>query len=472
MFYKGHMPPRKKKQLSLFDQQLKDTKKSMAMLKIKNALTDVLGLGAIGGTTLSQDWTLYKNLRWYLISNNRSLLSEMYAELGLIQTIVDIPVEDALRGGIDIFSKQMSPDEIANLQVQLKSHNDIEQAKQAFKWTRLYGGGGILIITTQDPTTPLSIDAINPSTPLEFRGIDMWEMFFGRTNTNETSVQMLSSEAENVEQLSDSLSQSYNYYGEKVDISRILKLNGITAPSFLRPKLRGWGMSVVESLIRSINQYLKSTDLSFEVLDEFKLDIFKIKGLVESLAVAGGAERVKQRIDLANRQKNFQNALTMDKEDEYDQKQLSWAGLGEIMQQNRMQIASDMRIPMTKLFGQSAAGFNSGEDDIEVYNAMIESSIRSKIQADLLTVVKLRCKQVYGVVPTDLEIEFKPLRVLSGEQEQNVRTQKFSNLLQARQAGEITSQEFRDGCNKDHLLGIQLSEDIDNATFQEPTETD
>ena len=50
-------------------------------------------------------------------------------------------------------------------------------------------------------------------------------------------------------------------------------MKGLTAPSFLRPRLRGWGFSVVEKLVRSINQYIKATDLGFEVLDEFKLDV-------------------------------------------------------------------------------------------------------------------------------------------------------------------------------------------------------
>ena len=33
----------------------------------------------------------------------------------------------------------------------------------------------------------------------------------------------------------------YNYYSEVVHKSRVLKLKGIEAPSFIRPRLRGWG---------------------------------------------------------------------------------------------------------------------------------------------------------------------------------------------------------------------------------------
>src|SRR3954471_18346943 len=157
-----------------------------------------------------------------------------------------------------------------------------------------------------------------------------------------------------------------------------MRLKGLTAPSFVRPRLRGWGFSVVETLVRSINQYLKATDLGFEVLDEFKLDVFKIKNLVNTLLSPNGAEKIQKRIQLANWQKNYQNALVMDSEDDFDHKQLSFSGLAEVQDGIGKQVAADLRMPITNLFGQSAAGFNSAEDDIEVYNAMVESQVRNK----------------------------------------------------------------------------------------------
>src|SRR5208283_5766536 len=96
----------------------------------------------------------------------------------------------------------------------------------------------------------------------------------------------------------------------------------------------------------------------------------------------------------------------------------------------RMQIASDMRMPLTKVFGISAAGFSSGEDDIENYNSMVESSIRQKGKFDIIKMIKLRCQKMYGFVPDDITIEFKPLRVLSSEQEENVKNAKHARLMQ------------------------------------------
>jgi hypothetical protein len=205
-----------------------------------------------------------------------------------------------------------------------------------------------------------------------------------------------------------------------------------------------------------MNQYLKATNLIFEVLDEFKVDVFKIKNLANTLLSPNGDAKIRQRVALANQQKNYQNAITMDAEDDYVAREIGFGGISETMAGIRMQIASDMRMPLTKVFGISAAGFSSGEDDIENYNAMVESQVRTKSKFEILRIIELRCQKMFGFVPDDLTIDFKPLRILSAEQEENVKTQQFSRILQAKQAGEISSLEFREAVNKANLLPMKL----------------
>lgn len=428
---------------------------------IRNGLGDVLGYTDNANPyseQISDSGTMFKNLRWYFVSNLRQLLSELYCEIGLIQTIVDVPVDDALRGGVILKSKQLDEDEILKLINSLDRDDDINTVGQAAKWNRLFGGAGVLIMTDQDPMQPLNIEAINKDTPLEFRAVDMWELFWDKQNTDGYDPSL---QTENFEH--------YSYYAQQLHKSRVMRMKGLTAPSFLRPRLRGWGFSVVEKLVRSINQYIKATDLGFEVLDEFKLDVYKIKNLTTTLMSEVGASAVQKRVQMANWQKNYQNAIVMDSEDDFDHKQLSFAGLAEAMEGIRMQVASDMRMPITKLFGTSASkGFATDQNDMEVYNAMVEAEVRNKIKYDLLRVIEIKCQKLFGFIPEDLSIEFKPLRVLSAEQEENVKTQKFNRVLQAKQAGEITTFEFREACNKDALLSISLDNNQDQLNTEDP----
>lgn len=424
---------------------------------VDNGLGEAIGFpgsGGVGGPfggspyteQLSDPTTLFKNLRWFLVSNFRQVLSEAYVEIGLIQTIVNVPVDDALRGGITIRSKELDEEDIKKIQVSMDRDNDIQNAGQGEKWDRLFGGAGVIIMTDQDPETPLDLKAIGPDSPLEFRPVDMWELFWDKQNTEGYDPEIQTEQFE-----------FYNYYATKLHKSRVMRLKGLTAPSFIRPRLRGWGFSVVEVLIRSINQYLKAADLGFAVLDEFKLDVYKIKNLTSVLISSNGTNKVKERIQLANWQKNFQNALVLDSEDDFDHKQLSFAGLAEAMQGIRMQVAADMRMPMLKLFGTPATGLNaSDEDSMEVYNSMVESEVRNKLKYNIIRMIEIKCQKLFGFIPEDIEIEFKSLRVLSSVDEEAVKTQKFSRLLQARQAAEITTFEFREGCNKGDLFDVKL----------------
>ncbi len=451
------------------------TKKTNAIEKtsvkkevVTNGLSEALGFpGGLGfpgnqgvpwSEQLSNTDTMFVNLRWYFVSNLRQLLSELFVEIGLVQTIVDVPVDDSLKGGVDIQSKQLDEDQILKLKNSMDRDDDLNIVGQAGKWNRLFGGAGIIIMTDQDPETPLDLDAIGPDSPLEFRAVDMWELFWDKQNTEGYDPEI---QSENFEH--------YMYYAKRLHKSRVMRLKGLTAPSFLRPRLRGWGFSVVEKLVRSINQYLKATDLGFEVMDEFKLDVFKIKNLTDALMSPTGSQKIRERVAMANWQKNYQNALVMDAEDDFDHKQLSFSGLAEAMEGIRMQVAADMRMPITKLFGTSVSkGFSTDQNDMEVYNSMVESEVRNKLKYHILRVIEIKCQKLFGFIPDDLSISFKPLRELSAEQEEAVKTQKFTRALSAQQAGLITPFEFRESCNKDNLLSITLDNAGDTLNVNDP----
>jgi uncharacterized protein len=423
---------------------------------VKNGLSNVLGLGyGVGGGNpfvpeISQTNTIFINLRWYLISNMRQVLSQAYVELGLIKTVVDVPVDDGFRNGVRIKSKQLAEEEIQKLQIAIEKDNDIGIYAQAQKWNRLFGGAGVITLTGENWEEPLDIENIQPNDIIGFRAVDMWELYGDRQNL------------ENGEgNLEDIHSEFYSYYGKKIHKSRVHILKGLEAPSFIRPRLRGWGFSVLESILRPVNQYLKTEDLIFEVLDEFKIDYYKFKGLVNTLMSPQGEQLVQQRIKCTNAGKNFNNAVVLDSEDDWQQKELSFTGIAETLTSIRMGVACALRMPLTKIFGISASGFSSGQDDIENYNSMVEGEVRAKSRPGIVNMVKIRSQQLFGFIPDDISIDFEPLRILSAEQQENVKTQQFSRLMQAVSAGHMTEKEFKDACNKEELLCIQIDTSVE-----------
>jgi len=453
----------------------KKTPKTTKELQVQNsAYADTMlaagaaGVNAIcGQSQLSQTDTLFKNVRGYQITNNYILLGLLYAENGIVETLIDIPVEDSLRGGFEITTKQLSEDQRSALVKDMNFKGDVEEVKYAEKWKRLYGGAGLITLDSDsEANKPFDITKVQKGkTIIEFKAADLWELNAQQTpHEYDTNVKEITES----ERLSQGNSGFFNYYNQAVSRGRVIVLKGKRAPAQIRARLRGWGLSEIEALVRSLNQYLKTTDLSFEVLDEFKIDVYKFAGLVDALQSDAGMKLIQERVTVANMQKGYQNGIALDATDDYQQKQVSFVGIADVMKEIKLQVAADLRIPVTKLFGQSAAGFNSGEDDIENYNAMVESRIRPGIVMTLTEVAKIRCMQAHGFVPDDLEIVLKPLRIMSSKEEEEIKTAKFNRVIQAKTQGEMTTKEFREACNKDQLLGIKVKENISEDLLHPP----
>lgn len=434
------------------NQKVKDVANSLSTFT-----NNLMGFGGMNTNQLSQLTTFFVNLRYTLLSNYRNVLSQIYVEHGIAQTLVDLPVDDAFRTGFEIKTGQLEADDIEELESFMEEYRVIQHTAQAIKWSRLFGGGGLMIITEQDPETPLDISKLNERSKVEFRAVDMWELMDTR-NIIQGSLKI------------DESATFYEYYGQSVHSSRVIKFVGQEAPSYVRARLRGWGLSILEHMVRSINQYIKNQDTSFSLTDEAKIDIYKIQDFNTALLSDDGTAGITKRIQLANAIKDVNNAIIMDAEDEYEQKQVSFSGLGELLNQIRMSLAADTRFPLTKLFGISASGFNSGEDDIENYNGMVESSVRSKTKPEVTKIVKICCQLKFGFIPDDMKIKYKPLRVLSAEQEEKVKKEQFDRTHKTWVTGGMETTEFKESMNSASLLPVEIDVNAEAELPIEPPE--
>ena len=409
--------------------------------------------------TLFTQEPLVRATKHSLITLNWQELTYAYVNFGLVQRFIDQPILDALRGGIVVKSKELG-DKVKDIDIYMKDKGIYDAFINANKWKRLYGGGGLIINTSGKPDQPLNIDDIPQGAELELYDADLWELNYA---FNVESV----NEFENDEGTG---TVKYNYYGVPLNDQRVIRLSGKRAPALVRRQLRGWGMSELERLMMSINQYMKNQQCIFEGLDEFKLDVYKFTGFNEALATAN-EEQIAKKVREVNDNKNFQNAVVLDKEDDYVTKQITFSGLAEMVKEIRVGVACDLNMPITKLFGISSAGFNSGDDDIENYNAMIESEIRQPLRTPLLKVLKIVCKILFGFIPEDLDFEYKPLRILSGEQEEKVKSRKLERILNSLQLGIISVKTACKVINNSNVLDIQIPE-VDELHTQELQELD
>lgn len=405
--------------------------------------------GMYGHTeTIATPYTFAMGVQYTPLSLDRIALTYGYAGYGLVQTLIDIPVEDALRGGVEIETDELDVEELELLHTFRDENEDDEAVKETLKWCRLYGGGALLTEAgEEDPRTPFNPETLTPDSALRFIAADRWELVLTGAsvlNINQPGLNNLTQQKINI---------PYMYYTVPINDTRVKRVIGKKAPSFLRVRLQGWGMSELERCLRDINAFVKFQNVIFELIDEKKLDIFKIQQFNQMLASAEGTALIQKRIQLNSVLKNYKNATAMDVEDDFVQKELTMAGIADIYQELRQNLSASLGIPEAKLFGQSSSGFSSGQDTIENYNALVESGVRATMKPLLKHTIDLRCQQLFGFVPA-YKIKFKPLRVLSEPEEEAVLTSRQNRALTLYDRQLFTAQELMESLDKDKLLNV------------------
>lgn len=407
---------------------LKGERIQNSLFSLTQSMSSIQSLSPMG--SFSQ--LAYSNI-YAPLTINWTLLTYLYKTHGVLQTAIDMPVLDALRGGLELRSNDMDQDDLKKLYDRIEHGGMMTAASETAIWSRLYGGGGVVINTEQDPETPLDIKQIKPGRKLELYAASRWEL----SSTNR-------------------FSEFYLFYGQKIHHSRVITMAGKAAPYLVKFVLQGWGMSEMERMIDDWNLYFRTKDVTYELLKEAKIDVYQFENFTAQLATDVGTQMTRRRVEFMNQIKNYMNAIVMDKNDVFEQKQITFAGIAEVQKQNMAYIASALRMPMTKLFGLSSTGFSSGEDDIENYNALVESEVRTPMRPILKRLLELLCYQEFGDV-FDLDFEYRSLRILGEVEEETVKTSKFNRYNTMYSQGIMDAKEFAELCHSENLIPIETS---------------
>lgn len=390
----------------------------------------------------------YNNISIELLTWQFFLLTYLYKTYGILGKVVDIPVDDAYKnGGFDLEADSIDEKELKDLQNAITKNADIEAIKEAQKWARLYGGSALIAVSGKDLSQPISFENLY-NQPLEFIAVDRWQINYSLPNIN-----MRGGEWELINNDNSYLDFSVQYKGtNKIHSSRVFVVEGKKAPYFIMQQLQGWGMSVYEQIFQDMSQFFKARNVLFELFDEAKTDILKLATLQTALMSTNGERALQKMVDMISRNKNYKSQITLSKDDDYEQKQISFAGFEGILKEIRIMMAGSANMPVNKLWGEGVTGFGSGEDSLENYNSQIENEIRTPANPLVDWVLKLRCYQLFGREVTDLVKTWKNLRVLSAIDEQNITDHKVANVLQLFDRQLLTPQEIMQYLKKQQIF--------------------
>ena len=413
------------------------------------------GLGSWGPegrvAPLSEPWELIYNNSYMMISLMQVVLSYAYVIHGPLRTVVDLPVYDSFRGGIKIKTDEVSPEELEDLHRLMKKTKLVRKLIDARRWARLYGGSGVILNTTDSKSNawdkPFILDDIDENSKISFIVADRWQLSWMGTPMAPKSKYIYNPGSDAAEN---------NILTATLDQSRVARLLSEEAPSLVRGRTLGWSLSVLECILREINMYFKENNAIYQYIDEFKIDVYKFKGLNAGFLSGKATAATTLRIKIANWIKSFMGAVIMDAEDDFVQKQLSVSGLADLMKQIQISMAAAARMPVSKLFGLSATGFSDGESDLEVYNSIVghERGFCDDALDILIPPLMMKC---WGFVPDDWYTEWPALREMSAEQEQNVKNSKHTRNMDLYDRGLYTPQEAMEAEKADGIVQLETA---------------
>lgn len=204
----------------------------------------------------------------------------------------------------------------------------------------------------------------------------------------------------------------------KIHRDRLIVLKGAMTSVDERQKRGGWGISrldpVYDALQRSVNAWASAGN----AVANAQYTVYALKGLSQMLGATGGEDKMKARSKAMEMAKSMINAILIDADDKYTREKIDFGNLPEMLDRFMMDVASAWDMPVTVLFGRSAAGMNAtGDGDREAWESSVEELREHELREPLQRIVELLMTSkegpTNGKVIDGWRVTFKALEMLS-----------------------------------------------------------
>ena len=272
-----------------------------------------------------------------------------YVGCWLATAIVDIPVDDATREW-----RAFSCEEAADIQRAEKYFKLQQHIQDSFKWSRLYGGAAIVMITDQNLQEPLDVNRIRKGSLKRLVVLD--RRYITGVDFNYTDPTMPNY----------LLPNKYMIAGGSLLIhhTHVIRIPGQKVPLSIRQINGGWDNSVLRKCMDDIKDAVSAKAGIASLIQEANVDVIEREGLSDELTTEDGSNAVIKRYELAGTLKAINQMLLLDGTTEkYSRNPASFGGLGEVLSHLMEWTTGAADIPMTRLFGVQAKGMGDNGSD-------------------------------------------------------------------------------------------------------------
>ena len=294
---------------------------------------------------------------WHHVPMPAQQIEAAYRSSWLISKIVDLPPMDMVR---EWREWELDGDQVKAIEAEEKRLKVIDNILTGLVYGRL--GGGVVILGTngdmaepvRDGETLLYVKAF----PRSVMSLGPWDWDIGSPSFGEPSWFTLRGQNG----------------GDRIHPDRIIVFKGERVPDITGTYTEDafWGDSIIER----VNQAVKNADTAADgfagLIDEAKVDVYRLAGLADLLLQPNGEAVLRTRVEATNTGKSNLRGVYLDKDDEWEQRQITWSGMPEIIRSYLSIVAGAADIPATRLLGKAPDGQNAtGEHDEKNYRGMI-----------------------------------------------------------------------------------------------------
>lgn len=334
-------------------------------------------------------------------------IESAYRSSWLMRKVVDLPPQDETR---EWRRWQASASEIAAIEAEERRLDLRHKIRRARVLARLHGGAAMLLgVGGDDQAIPLDPARVARGSLRYVHVLSRWELGHGERRRDPEDPWF--------GQPTHFTLQGRGGAQARLHPSRLVAFVGQPLPeaSAIGGSAAGgaswfWG----DPLMQSIEDAVKNADAAQNgfaaLIDEAKVDVFGIPDLLSSLASRDYEERLLRRLSLAKLGQSTHNAKLIDAGESWATRQVTWAGMPEIIDRYLQLVAGAADIPLTRLLGQSPAGLNAtGESDLRNYYDGIAARQNNEIRPLLDRIDAVLLRSLFGAVPPDAWYAFAPL---------------------------------------------------------------
>lgn len=397
----------------------------------------------ISGLGTGKDKTVFNS--YVLTMLDRGQLEAAYRSDWVARKIVDIPAKDSTRQWRNWLADEQ---QIEDIEAEEKRLNVQSKVKQAMIRGRLYGGGCLLLgLKNSNPAEPIDVEKIKQG-DLEFvHVLSRHQLGAGQIERDPAS-EWFGQPKEYTLQTSSAV-----FSGQMViHPSRLVRFLGAELPDSEIAGNDGWG----DSILQAVDDAVKNVGLSSQgiaaMVNEAKIDVIKIPGLMNNISQADYRERLLERFTLANTAKSVFNKLLLDKEEEWERIEAKFTDLPDVLRLYLVIASGAADIPATRLLSQSPQGMNAtGDSDTRNYYDRLSGEQETEVTPALTTFDEVLIRSALGTRPDELYYTWRPLWQMTEQEKSAVAKNKAETYKIDHDVGLIDSNVLHDA-RKNQLI--------------------